>query len=165
MTASDVFLLVVRWMHLMASALWVGGSLFYLFALRPALRRFPEAGRVINEATAAEFRALVDTSIFVILITGIVLTFNRLTAGVVGPAYFMVLSAKIAFSVWMFILARGRRRRNALLDMYRESPEPPSGAFQKIIRTISGYNAIAILGVMVLLLSDLLKTLYEVAMR
>ncbi len=165
MTASDAFLVVVRWIHLVASAAWVGGSIFYLFVLRPALRRSPEAGRRISETTAAEFRALVDTCIFVILATGIILTFNRLNIGVTGPSYGIVLGIKVALSVWMFLLARSRRRRTALLDMYRENPKPPSGMFGKIVRAISGYNTIVILGVIVFLLADLLKTLYEVAVR
>ncbi len=165
MTASDVFLVAVRWIHLVASAAWVGGSVFYLFVLRPALRRSPEAGRKISETTAAEFRSLVDTCIFVMLITGVILTFNRLNIGVTGPSYGIVLGIKVALSVWMFILARSRRRRTALLDMYRQNPTPPSGAFRKIIRAVSGYNTIVILGVIVFLLSDLLKTLYEVAIR
>ena len=165
MTGGDLFLVVVRWIHVVAAAAWVGGSIFYLFVLRPSLRRSPEAGRKINEATAAEFGTLVDTCIFVILATGVILTFNRLTAGVTGPSYGLVLAAKIALSVWMFILARGRRRRTALLDMYRQNPNPPSGRFRKILSALSGYNTIAILGVIVLLLADLLNTLYEVAIR
>ena len=165
MTASDSFLVVVRWIHVVASAAWVGGSIFYLLVLRPALRRSPEAGRKINEAAAAEFGTLVDTCIFVILATGVILTFNRLTVGVTGPSYGLVLVAKIALSVWMFILARGRRRRTALLDVYRQNPAPPSGRFRKILSALSGYNTIAILGVIVLLLADLLNTLYEVAIR
>lgn len=165
MTGGDLFLVVVRWIHLVASAAWVGGSIFYLFVLRPALRRSPEAGCRINEGTAAEFRVLVDTCIFVILATGIILTFNRLNIGVTGPSYGIVLGVKVALSVWMFILARGRRRRTALLDMYRQNPDPPSGAFRKILRALSGYNTIVILGVIVFLLADLLNTLYEVAIR
>lgn len=165
MTGGDLFLVVVRWIHVVAAAAWVGGSIFYLFVLRPSLRRSPEAGRKINEATAAEFGTLVDTCIFVILATGVILTFNRLTAGVTGPSYGLVLAAKIALSVWMFILARGRRRRTALLDMYGQNPDPPSGRFRKILSALSGYNTIAILGVIVLLLADLLNTLYEVAIR
>jgi len=165
MTGGDLFLVVVRWIHVVAVAAWVGGSIFYLFVLRPALRRSPEAGRKINEATAAEFGTLVDTCIFVILATGVILTFNRLTSGVTGPSYGLVLAAKIALSVWMFILARGRRRRTALLDMYGQNPNPPSGRFRKILGALSGYNTIAILGVIVLLLADLLNTLYEVAIR
>ena len=164
MSAGDVFLLVVRWLHLLSAAAWVGGSLFYLLVLRPALRRSPESSGQLNTATASEFRALVDTCIFVLLATGIILTFNRLTPGVVGVPYVVTLGVKIALSVWMFLLARGRRRRTALLDAYEEEPSPASTRLQKMARAVSGYNAIVILGIVVFLLSDLLKVLFELAL-
>ena len=40
MTGGDLFLVVVRWIHVVAAAAWVGGSIFYLFVLRPALAPF-----------------------------------------------------------------------------------------------------------------------------
>ena len=165
MTANDAFLLVVRWIHVAASVAWVGGSIFYMLVLRPALRKSEGAGRVINQDTAAEFKVLVDVCFFLILVTGISLTFDRLSAGVTGPVYVMVLGVKVLLSVWMFLLARSRRRRTALLDAYRERPGPPTGALRKIIRGLAGYNTIVILGVVVLLLADLLNALYEAALR
>ena len=164
MSVSDVFLLVVRWAHLVSAAAWVGGSLFYLLVLRPALRRSPESSGVVNLAAASEFRALVDTSIFVLLATGVILTFDRLTPGVVGVPYVVTLSVKIALSVWMFALARDRRRRTPLLEAYREPSPPATTRLQKVARGVSGYNAVVILGIVVFLLSDLLKVLFEMAL-
>lgn len=160
MTASDVFLLVVRWLHLVSAAAWVGGSMFYLLVLRPALRRAPDSPRL---ATAAEFRALVDTSIFVLLVTGIILTFDRLAPGVVGLPYVTTLAIKIVLSLWMFHMARGRRRHTPLLETVAEIPSP-STLLQRFSRSVSGYNAIVILGIVVFLLADLLKVLYEIAL-
>lgn len=164
MGVGDVFLLVVRWLHLLSAAAWVGGSLFYLLVLRPALRRSPQSSGGLNAAAASEFRALVDTCIFVLLATGVILTFNRLTPGVVGVPYVVTLGIKIALSVWMFLLALGRRRRTALLDAYREAPSPVSTRSEKVARAFSGYNTIVILGIVVFLLSDLLKVLFELAL-
>ena len=163
MSATDLFLLTVRWIHLVSAAAWVGGGLFYLLVLRPALRRSPETSRIINEATAAEFRVLVDTCIFVLLTTGIILTFNRLNQGIAGPPYGVTLGIKIALSVWMFLMARSRRRRTALLELYREPQTAATTRIQKILRAVSGYNSILILGLIVFLLSDLLKVLFEMA--
>lgn len=164
MSGGDVFLLVVRWLHLVSAAAWVGGSLFYLLVLRPALRRSSDSSRSIGPAVVTEFRALVDTSIFVLLATGIILTFNRLTPGVVGVPYAVTLGAKIALSFWMFVLARGRQRRTALLVPYEETTSATT-TWQKVARGVSGYNAIVILGIVVFLLSDLLKVLFEIAMN
>ncbi len=160
MTASEIFLLVMRWMHLVSAAAWIGGSLFYLLVLRPAARRAPDSPRV---ATSSEFRALVDTSIFVLLVTGIILTFDRLAPGVVGVPYVITLAVKIVLSLGMFHLARGRRRLRPLPHAAAETPTS-STRRQRFSRTVSGYNAIVILGIVVFLLADLLKVLYEMAL-
>ena len=164
MSASDTFLLVVRWLHLVSAAAWVGGSLFYLLVLRPALRRAPDSSGLLGSATATEFRAVVDTAIFVLLATGIVLTLNRLSPGIAGVPYVATLGVKIALSVLMFAMALGRRKRSPILDAYAPRT-PSSGRFAKILRAVSGYNALVILGIVIFLVSDLLKVLYESALE
>ena len=165
MTLNEVFLLIVRWVHLTASVAWIGGSIFYLFVLRPALRRSADTGREVNRYTAAEFKVLVDVCFFLIVVTGISLTFDRLSQGVTGPAYALVLAVKVVLSIWMFVLASRRRRRTELSEAYRESAEPPAGRLHRALRAVSGYNTIIILGVIVFLLADLLKVMYEMALR
>ena len=165
MSLTDIFLLVVRWIHLVSAAAWVGGSIFYLIVLRPALRRSPEGSRLINMATAAEFRALVETCVYVLIATGVILTLNRLTPGVVGAPYVATLGVKIALSVWMFALAWSRRRRTSVTEAFRDESAPPTTRLSRVLRAVSGYNTIVILGLVVFLLSDLLKTLFEVALR
>ncbi len=165
MTLNEAFLLVVRWVHLTASVAWVGGSIFYLFVLRPALRRSADTGREVNRYTAAEFKVLVDVCFFLIVVTGISLTFDRLSQGVTGSNYVLVLAVKVVLSIWMFFLASRRRRRTELSEAYRVQAEPPSGRLHRALRAISGYNTIIILGVVVFLLADLLKVMYEMALR
>jgi len=165
MSISDVFMLVVRWLHLVSAAAWVGGSVFYLIVLRPALRRSPEGSRLINAATATEFRALVETCIYVLIATGVILSLHRLTPGVVGTPYVIVLGAKIALSVWMFALAWTRRKRTSVTEAFREEQTTPISALGRILRAMSGYNTLVILGLAIFLLSDLLKTLYELALK
>ena len=165
MTLNEAFLLVVRWVHLTASVAWVGGSIFYLFVLRPALRRSADTGREVNRHTADEFKVLVDVCFFLIVVTGISLTFDRLSQGVTGLAYVMVLAVKVALSIWMFVLASRRRRRSELSDAYRAPAEPPTGRLHRVLRAVSGYNTIIILGLVVFLLADLLKVMYEIALR
>ena len=165
MSLSEAFLLIVRWLHLVSAAAWVGGSIFYLIVLRPALRRRPEASRLASTAAATEFRALVDTCVYVLIATGVILTLHRLTPGVVGVPYVVVLGAKIALSIWMFVLAWSRRRRTSVMEAFREEEAPPTTSIGKLLRAVSGYNTLIILGLIVFLLSDLLKTLYELALR
>ena len=155
----------MRWVHLTASVAWVGGSIFYLFVLRPAMRRSADSGREVNRYTAAEFKVMVDICFFLIVVTGISLTFDRLSDRATGTAYVMVLVAKVLLSVWMFLLASSRRRRTALMEAYRTRPDPGRGRLRQTIRAVSGYNTIVILGVAVFLLADLLKVMYEMALR
>ena len=163
MSLSEAFLLIVRWLHLVSAAAWVGGSIFYLVVLRPAQRRSPNASSVLRGA-ATEFRALVDTCVYVLIATGIILTLNRLTPGVVGAPYVIALGAKIALSVWMFTLAWSRRRTPGS-DAPRSAEAPAETRLSKTLRAVSGYNALVILGLIVFLISDLLKVLYEMALR
>ncbi len=165
MNLSEAFFIIVRWLHLVSAAAWVGGSIFYLIVLRPALRRSPDASGLISRAAAVEFRALVETCVYVLIATGVILTFHRLTPGVVGAPYVAVLGAKIALSTWMFALAWSRRKRTSVMAAFREEEVPPTTAFAKALRAVSGYNTIIILGLVVFLLSDLLKTLFELALR
>ena len=83
----------------------------------------------------------------------------------IGVQYALVLAVKIALSVWMFILARDRRRRTALLEMHRERPTPPSGPLRKVLRALSGYNTLVILGLVVFLLADALDVIFESALN
>jgi uncharacterized membrane protein len=162
---SELFLLIVRWSHLVSATAWLGGSLFYLLVLCPALRRAPDAARTINEAVAAEFRVIVETCMFVLLATGVILTFNRLTPGVAGVPYAATLTVKIVLAIWMFVLARGRRRQTALMRMYKDEPTPmPNSRMHRAIQAVSGYNLVVVLGVIVFLLSDALKVLFESAL-
>ena len=165
MSLNDLFLVAVRWIHIAAAAAWIGGGLFYLLVLRPAVRESGESGSRVNALAAAEFRTLVDICFFLILVTGISLTFDRLSAGVTGAAYAAVLGVKAALSVWMFLLARRRRARTALMERYADRPAPPVGKLAKAIRAVSGYNLVIILGLIIILLADLLNALFESALR
>ena len=164
MSVGEVFLVVVRWLHLVSAAAWIGGSLFYLLVLRPALRRAPESSGTLTAAVAAEFRPLVNTCIVVLVATGVILAFERLTAGVVNTPYVVTLGVKSALSVWMLLLVRDQRRRSDVLKAYRDRSHDATTRLGRIGRAVSGYNALVILGVVVFFLSDLLKDLFEVAL-
>ena len=165
MSISDVFLLLVRWLHLLAAVSWVGGSVFYLLVLRPAVRRSGESGSTLPAAVAREFRSLVGLCIAVLVLTGAILTFDRLTSPATDAAYVATLAVKVSLAVVMFVLAhRARRARRAAP---RPSPEPAVGGMlavrvaRRVSGALSGGVLILVLGVTVLLLADLLTTLYE----
>jgi len=152
MAALDLFRVAIRWLHLLAGVTWVGGSLFYVLVLGPAARDAQGEGLPATLAGVdRRFRELVQLAIAVLIVTGALLSFDRLQLQP-GPAYAITLGIKIALAVWMFVLAqdianRGRRR---LLERRRGQPTTPRGA---------STNFILGLGLAILLLSDVLKVI------
>ena len=150
----------------MAALAWVGGALFYLVVLRPSLGAVPGEARSTVERTIGQaFQEVVQTSIVVLVVSGAVLTFDRLTAGVVGASYVGILGLKIALSLVMFWLAWeiGRRRRKGTHRRPTSSgpgwlPEPVRIWLRPAQLTLS-------LGLVVVLLGLLLRALYEAGLR
>lgn len=157
MNLSDVFLLLIRWIHLVSAATWVGGSLFYLLILKPSVSNHSETGVMAN--TAAEFKSLVNTCIVVLIATGLILAFNRLSEGIVNESYVIILGLKSALSVFMIILVHTQRRRTRKIRDYdQESGKILPNRFGQ---AISGFNSLVMIGIVIFLLSDLLKVIYE----
>ena len=165
MDALDIFLLSVRWLHVLSAAAWVGGSLFYLVVLRPAIRRNPNTPRGLTSAAGSEFKTLVDACIIVLIATGAVLAFDRLTEEAVGAAYAITLGVKVVLSLWMFLQVRAQRRRSEFLEAFGKVDEPPVTGVKRALQAVSGYNALVYLGIVVFLLSDLLGLLFENGLR
>ncbi|MDE3078093.1 MAG: hypothetical protein KGJ86_21930 [Chloroflexota bacterium] len=149
----DGFRVLVRWLHLVAAVAWVGGSILYLLALVPASREIGgEAIRAALAGTDRRFRELTQLSIAVLIVTGAVITFDRLQLQP-GPNYVVTLGIKVALAVWMFVLAqdlasRGRRR---LIERRTGVKSAPSRS--------PSTTLILALGLVVLLLSDVLKVI------
>lgn len=130
----------------MAGVAWVGGSLFYLLVLQPAIKE----GRAEIDR---RFGDVVQLSILTLLVTGAIITFDRLQLEP-GPGYAITLGIKIALAIWMFVLAqdlanRGRRR---LIERRLGSDAPPQR------RATPSWLVLA-LGMAILLLSDVLKVI------
>ncbi|MBF6591875.1 MAG: hypothetical protein IVW57_15305 [Ktedonobacterales bacterium] len=95
---------LMRTAHVLAGGVWVGGSVMYLFVIGPALRlghATPEIGALLGRL----FRDLVQVCVGVVLISGVYLVFDRLSAVAVGPVYIVVLAVKVAAALVMFALA------------------------------------------------------------
>ena len=154
----DLLRVGVRWGHALAAVVWVGGSLFYLLALNPALALlgdFPER-RALLDHIGRQFQEVVRLAIRIFVLTGVVLTVDRLTQPTITVAYVLVLGVKIALSLWMFWLAQQLRRRPG-----------PSGvrgvtAQMRLGRDwLQSPNLLLMLGLVVYLLAEVLKVLFE----
>jgi uncharacterized membrane protein len=164
MSISDIFMLVITWMHLLSAVAWVGGSIFYLLILRPSLIQESSESTNFMVKLASEFRGLVVTSVIVLLTTGVILGFDRLQEGLISTSYVVVLAFKISISMWMFLLAWFRRRKAAILNPYVEQNHAEVSNFGRITQTFSSDYFLVLLGIIVLFLSDLLKFLFEISL-
>lgn len=140
MEATDLLLVGMRWLHTTAAVIWIGGVLFELLALRPAFGdHVPTAVQGQLDSTTKE---IVQSSLVAFLITGALLTFDRLSHGAAAGSYVALLGLKMLLSVAMFQVAFRVRRATG--------PR----------RTV-GLQWIAGLGLAILFLAALLKSIYE----
>lgn len=156
MEVLDLLRVAVRWSHAVAAVAWVGGSLFYLFALSPAVIGLDAAGRgAVMAGAGRQFQEMVRLAIFVFLFTGVILTVDRLTQPSVSVTYVAVLGVKIALSLWMFWIAQQLRRAPAPPgSVSHAKASPPRAWFERT-------DLLLVLGLVVYLLAILLNVIFE----
>lgn len=141
----EALLVVVRWAHAAAAALLVGGSAFYVLILDPALRRAGSNVQALRKGLDAGFKELVDLSLVVFLISGGLLTFERLSSGAATTSYTLVLGLKVLLSLlvyrWAYQVCRGAGWQSRPAKLFVGT------------------------GFVVILLASVLKTLYESSLR
>jgi putative copper export protein len=141
--------LIVRAVHILAAAAWVGGNLFYMVVALPALRQGGPAPGVAAKM-AEMFRQLVIICIAVLLLTGAYLALDRLTTTTLGWPYLVVLSIKIVLALCMFALATYLGQSN-IRRLAKRSTRLSKAAPQLMLA----------LGILVFALGALLNALFE----
>ena len=149
------FLLIVRWVHGVSAVAWIGGSIFFALVLRPVSLANPDAMRSVMGTIGSRYRELVDASILALIVSGIIMMIERVSNQDTTVAWFIVLGVKLALATWMFYLVWQLRRTG-----YR--PEARAGFINRL-SWLLGYNAIVAMGVIVFLLANLLRLLFEQA--
>lgn len=102
--------------HLFALALWIGGAVFFLVVMAPAVRDFESriGAAVLNQARAG-FEKASWIAIGLVLVSGMTNLFLRMTAGAPGESYGILLALKlIVFSAMI---------AHHCLQVFKYSPE------------------------------------------
>ena len=160
----EAFRLILRWAHVVAAIAWIGGAIFYLAVLRPALRSAPPDNQpALDAAIARYFRELIQVGILVLFLSGVVLTVDRLSSGFAGAAYAAILAIKIVLSLVTFWLAWeiGRRGRRATSSSPDRRPESEAS----LALWLRPPRVVLALGLIVVLLGLLLRAVFEAALR
>jgi putative copper export protein len=112
-SAGEWLLLSLRLAHALAALVWLGGGVYYLVAIRPALTPGGEPEVATLAAAQGRFSEWARSATLVLLATGVVLTVDRLASGDGGLTYVVLLVAKIGAAVTAFWLAGIRPARRA----------------------------------------------------
>lgn len=155
MTPLDWILLLIRWAHALGAVAWVGGGIFYLMVLRPALQRSNPPGEV-SRSIGQEFRGLVNTAIVVLVVTGAILTASRLTLDTVTLPYIAVLAVKVVLALYMMAVVRFRRPRGEERDAQSDTVR-----WAMMKARLTGPTALLVIGVIIFGLADVLAALFE----
>jgi len=155
-------MLLIRWVHALAAVAWVGGSIFFFWVLRPTYRTLADETSLeaFRATVALRFRELVQACTWAFVITGVLLSFDRLTSGSVGTAYVSLLALKIGLAGWMFYLARALARAETA-PRPASSPSPSSSPLRKL----SSANLLLVLGVLIILIALVLRGIIEQTIR
>jgi uncharacterized membrane protein len=152
-SAGDWLVLIARWAHAAGAVAWIGGSIFFAAVLRPVSEANPELMRKAMGPIGSVYREVVDISIVAILVSGVILMFDRLNGNDATVAWIIVLAVKLSIALWMFYLVWRLRQSG-----YR--PTKGGGVLMNI-SWLLGYNALMVLGVIVFFLATLLRELFE----
>ncbi len=146
-------MLEIRWLvrvvHTLAAAAWVGGSFMYLLVVIPALRGDGPAPAVAAKI-AVLFKNMVNICGGVLLFSGAYLMLDRLTQTTLGLPYIVVLGLKIAAALGLFLLAIYLGQSN-IRRLAKRSTRLSRAAPQLMLA----------LGILVFLLGALLNVLFE----
>jgi len=162
----DLLRVALRWVHLTAAVIWIGGTFFYLLALRPSVDNAEKAAGWdgIRQGVERRFHEIVQLCIWTFFISGGILTYDRLTSVNPGLDYIVVLVLKVLLVIWMVFISGGLRRssvRKPISGPRQDAPTAPG----ILGRLRSPVVQVAIVGSVVLLLADVLKVIAENALR
>jgi putative copper export protein len=141
--------LIARTAHIIAAAAWVGGSIMYMLVVIPALRGGGPAPAVAAQV-AALFRRLVTACAWVLLLSGVYLTLDRLTRTTLGWPYLVVLGIKIVAALLLFALAIYLGQSN-VRRLAKRTTRLSKAAPQLMLA----------LGILIIILGALLNALFE----
>lgn len=113
MSAGEGFLLFLRLAHAFAAAVWLGGGVYYLVAVRPALRDSTQPPREFVAAAQSLYGEWARTMTMVMIVTGVIMTVDRLSSVGGGLPYAVALAVKIVAALAAFRMAGVRIGRGA----------------------------------------------------
>jgi len=77
----EIFFLLILWLHILASVVWIGGMAFNILILRPSITVIDAPQRIkLAETVLRRFISFVWASIGVLILTGAILALPKMTS-------------------------------------------------------------------------------------
>ena len=121
MSPGDLLLLLLRLAHASASLIWLGGGVYFTIGILPLLRSGESFQRSAAISAQRHFGDWSKDATLVLLGTGMVLMFDRLSSDVGGLTYAAILGIKVASGICAFLLLGERWRQRVRTGRFRLS--------------------------------------------
>ena len=151
---SEYVMVIARWGHILGASTWLGISLTYAVVIAP-LRLSLQSHKELFKTINIRYKEIVDLSVIVIFISGLIMTFDRLTGLPPPTTWTIILGLKVILAILMVYLIWNARRHG---------PIKSSNFVMNRLGRIFGYNATIILGVVIFLLASWMRTVLEVGL-
>jgi uncharacterized membrane protein len=142
--------IALRLAHGLAAAIWVGGGAYYVLAVRPKVREASQQEiREFAGSVQREFGEWSTVATIVMIATGVVLMFERLSGGQGTTTWVLLLAVKVVAAIVAFWMS-GVLRPARVMGRRRQRPD----------RFISSAWIVLWLSILAFLLGALLTTIY-----
>lgn len=123
MPVGDWFLLSLRVAHALSAMLWLGGGVYFLLVVRPTSRDIDEPPTLFISTMQQQFGEWAQVATMVMVVTGGILVFDRLSNGNAGLTYVSLMAVKIVAALVAFWMTGIRPARRSVRSKRRASPE------------------------------------------
>ena len=143
----EILIFIINLLHSISASIWLGGCIFMIgITLNDEFKVLDNSNRVFI-IISSTLRELVNGSMILIFLTGIIMTIQKLSLVQTDINYAVILGIKIVISVG--ILYRIWQFRNTGYPKYNS----------RLKEWVLGYNSFSIWGVLIFLLADLLNNI------
>ena len=135
-----------RWLHIIGASTWLGGTLIYSLILNP-LRKINISYQNLFSEIDIRYREIMNISVIILVISGVIITFERITGNPPPSLWFIFLSIKVSLAVIIMFLS-WRLRKNITTKNNK-------------LDNFLGYNIILFFGAIIFLIASYLSTILE----
>ena len=135
-----------RWLHIIGASTWLGGTLIYSLILNP-LRKINISYQNLFSEIDIRYREIMNISVIILVISGVIITFERITGNPPPSLWFIFLSIKVSLAVIIMFLS-WRLRKNTTTKNNK-------------LDNFLGYNIILFFGAIIFLIASYLSTILE----